>query len=117
MRIERYVTSRFVIGWSRSAARERSHGFVLTRQNSSEEVNREFEAQIAKLKADLEKVVPNMKAIERLADVQTNLEDAEREADQTRRDSKRAKDKYQDLRKRRSVVSLMNTSCMRWPQS
>lgn len=73
------------------------------KQNSSEEVNRDFEAQIAKLKADLEKTVPNMKAIERLAEVQDNLDDAEREADQTRRDSKKAKEKYLELKKRRSV--------------
>lgn len=75
-------------------------------QNGSDEVAREYEAQIAKLKADLERVVPNMKAIERLADVQANLDDAEKEADSTRRDSKRAKDKFQDLKKQRYVASL-----------
>lgn len=64
-------------------------------------MNREFEGQITKLKADLEKVVPNMKAVERLEDVQANLDDAEREADQARRDSKRAKDTFQDLKNQR----------------
>lgn len=91
-----------VTGFERRAAADK--------QNSSEEVNRDFEAQIAKLKADLEKTVPNMKAIERLAEVQDNLDDAEREADQTRRDSKKAKEKYLDLKKRRSVWSRLVNS-------
>ncbi|WVF72212.1 hypothetical protein IAT40_007024 [Kwoniella sp. CBS 6097] len=71
------------------------------KENKSEEVGREFEAQIAKIKADLEKVVPNMKAIDRLADVEAGLEEAEQEADDTRRESKRAKDEFQSLKKKR----------------
>ena len=54
-----------------------------------------------------------MKAIERLADVQQNLDEAEKEADQTRRDSKKAKDKYQDLRKRRSVLRFFESTARR----
>lgn len=70
-------------------------------QDGSEDVGREFESQIAKMKTDLEKVMPNMKAIERLTGAQTELEEAEEEADQTRRESKRAKDEFQDLKKKR----------------
>lgn len=44
-----------------------------------------------------------MKAIDRLADVQANLDDAEKEAEAARRDSKRAKDDFQELKKKRYV--------------
>ncbi|WWC89989.1 uncharacterized protein L201_004919 [Kwoniella dendrophila CBS 6074] len=71
------------------------------KEDSAEDVGREFEAQIAKLKVDLEKVVPNMKAIDRLKDVEAGLEEAEEEAEDTRRESKRAKDEFQSLKKRR----------------
>jgi structural maintenance of chromosome 1 len=53
------------------------------------------------MKGDIEKVVPNMKAVDRLADVEANLDDAEREAEQTRKDSKKAKEDFQSLKKQR----------------
>lgn len=55
------------------------------------------------MKTELERMVPNMKAMERLADVEAGLQDAEREAEDTRRESKTAKDKYLELRKKRLV--------------
>jgi structural maintenance of chromosome 1 len=42
-----------------------------------------------------------MKAIDRLKDVQASLDDVEKEAEAARRDSKRAKDDFQDLKKKR----------------
>ncbi|KAK8869753.1 hypothetical protein IAR55_000321 [Kwoniella newhampshirensis] len=71
------------------------------KENKDEEIGREFESQVAKMKADLERVVPNMKAIERLDEVEKDLDEAEREAEDTRRESKRAKDEFQALKKRR----------------
>ncbi|OCF71781.1 cohesin complex subunit psm1 [Kwoniella mangroviensis CBS 8886] len=71
------------------------------KEDKSGEVGREFDAQITKLKADLERVVPNMKAIDRLKDVEAGLEEAEEEAEETRRESKKAKDEFQSLKKRR----------------
>jgi len=53
------------------------------------------------MKAELERMAPNMKATDRLADVEAGLLDAEREAEDTRRESKAAKDKYLELRKKR----------------
>ena len=46
-------------------------------------------------------MIPNMKAMDRLADVEAGLQDAEREAEDTRRESKAAKDSYLELRKKR----------------
>ena len=72
-------------------------------KDSGEEVGLEFEAQITKMKNDLEKMVPNMKAIDRLADVEASMAEAEREAEDTRRDSKAAKDRFNDLKQKRWV--------------
>jgi structural maintenance of chromosome 1 len=71
------------------------------KENSGEEVGHEFEAQIAKMKAEIERVVPNMKAIERLAEVQEGLEAAEVEADDARRASKQAREQFLELKRRR----------------
>ncbi|WVQ78324.1 hypothetical protein IAT38_000409 [Cryptococcus sp. DSM 104549] len=71
------------------------------KKSNDEEVGREFESQIAKMKADLERLVPNMKAIERLDEVEKSLDEAEREAEDTRKESKRAKDEFQALKKKR----------------
>lgn len=60
-----------------------------------------FEAQIGRIKVELEKMVPNMKAVERLADVQAGLNEADAEADEARQESKAAKDRFQDLKKKR----------------
>lgn len=57
------------------------------------------------MKADLEKLVPNMKARDRLQDVEDGLQEAEKEADATRKESKRARDQFLDLKKQRSVLS------------
>ncbi|KIR74165.1 cohesin complex subunit psm1 [Cryptococcus deuterogattii CA1014] len=71
------------------------------RANEDEEVGREFEAQISKMRNDLERLVPNMKAVERLDEVERELDDAEREAEETRKESKRAKDDFQAIKKKR----------------
>lgn len=71
------------------------------RETDSDEYGAEFETQIAKMKAELERVVPNMKAVDRLKDVQNELELAEEEADEARRQSKEARDKFLALKKKR----------------
>ncbi|KAL1406860.1 Structural maintenance of chromosomes protein 1 [Vanrija albida] len=71
------------------------------KEDNSDEVGRRFEAEIANKKAELERVVPNMKAMERLSEVQKSLEEAEEEADETRQSAKAARDKFQALKKKR----------------
>jgi len=53
------------------------------------------------MKAEIERVVPNMKAVERLAEVQQHLAEAEEEADEARRASKAARDQFLALKKKR----------------
>lgn len=55
------------------------------------------------MRADLERLVPNMKAIDRLDEVEQDLENAEEEAEETRRKSKEARDEFQRLKKKRSA--------------
>jgi structural maintenance of chromosome 1 len=71
------------------------------KDDSSDSVSQGFEAQISKMKAELERVVPNMKAVNRLSEVQKDLEGVAEEGEEVRKESKRARDDFNDLRKRR----------------
>jgi structural maintenance of chromosome 1 len=53
------------------------------------------------MRAELEKMVPNMKAVDRLADVEQGLNEAHAEEEEARKENKAAKDRFQDLRKKR----------------
>jgi len=46
-------------------------------------------------------MAPNMKAIERLEDVESKLIETEKEADKARKDSKNARDQFNDVKRRR----------------
>jgi len=46
----------------------------------------------------------NMKAIERLDDVEMKLVDTEKEADKARKDSKLARDHFNDVKMRRAAI-------------
>ena len=50
----------------------------------------QLDTSIAKISAEIEHMAPNMKAIERLDDVENKLRDAENEADDAKRESKAA---------------------------
>lgn len=56
--------------------------------------------------AEIERMAPNMKAMERLDDVEIKLADTEKEAEKARKDSKNARDHFNDVKKRRSVFSF-----------
>ncbi|WVN85323.1 uncharacterized protein L203_100468 [Cryptococcus depauperatus CBS 7841] len=71
------------------------------KENEGEEVGREFESQIAKMKADIEQLAPNMKAVDRLDEVEKELDGAEREAEETRKESKKARDEFLAIKKKR----------------
>ncbi|KAF5378785.1 hypothetical protein D9615_006938 [Tricholomella constricta] len=61
----------------------------------------EFDKEVVRLNAEIERMAPNLKAIERLDDVEAKLADTEREADKARKDSKTARDDFQDVKRRR----------------
>ncbi|KAJ6610416.1 condensin complex subunit SMC1 [Mycena sp. CBHHK59/15] len=71
------------------------------REDGSADAIAEFDAEIAKLNAEIERMAPNMKAIDRLEDVETKLADTEKEADKARRDSKNARDEFNEVKRKR----------------
>ena len=90
-------------------------------QDSSGEALGEFDASITKLNAEIERMTPNMKAMDRyvfrelllflvlltnssphsLDDVETKLVETEKEAEKARKDSKNARDTFNDVKQRR----------------
>lgn len=48
-------------------------------------------------------MAPNLKAIERLDDVEAKLVETEKEAEKARKDSKNARDQFNDIRKQRHL--------------
>lgn len=71
------------------------------RADNSPETTAEFDAQIAKLNGEIERMAPNLKAIEKLDDVEAKLADTEKEADKARKDSKNARDQFNDVKRKR----------------
>lgn len=73
-------------------------------KDNSPEAAAEFDTSISKLTADIERMAPNMKAIDRLEDVEKKLVESEKEADKARKDSKSARDQFNDVKRRRYVL-------------
>ncbi|TFK38253.1 condensin complex subunit SMC1 [Crucibulum laeve] len=71
------------------------------RERDPAEAIAELESDISKINADIERMAPNMKAIDRLDDVEAKLAETEREADNARQASKTARDNFNDVKKRR----------------
>ena len=84
-----------------------------------------FDKEITEKTAEIERMAPNMKAMERLVvffgvppchiinsffrrldDVEMKLVDTEKEADKARKDSKLARDHFNDVKMRRFVLKL-----------
>jgi len=71
------------------------------RENGSTEALSELDANIAKINGEIEKMAPNMKAMDRLDDVEAKLREAEKEAEKARKDSKTAREDFNDVKKKR----------------
>ncbi|TFK46460.1 RecF/RecN/SMC protein [Heliocybe sulcata] len=50
---------------------------------------------------EIERMAPNLKAVDRLADVESKLVETEKEAEKSRKESKNARDQFNDVKKRR----------------
>jgi len=70
-------------------------------EDSSPEAAARFDEEIAKVIAEIERMAPNLKASERLGDVELKLVETEKEADEARKDSKKARDQFNDVKQRR----------------
>ena len=71
------------------------------REDGSPEALTRFDKQIANINTEIEKMAPNLKAMERLGDVETKLAETEKEVDRARKDSKQARDQFNEIKKRR----------------
>ncbi|KAJ7246598.1 condensin complex subunit SMC1 [Mycena haematopus] len=71
------------------------------REDGTAEALARHDKEISKLAAEIERMAPNMKAIDRLEDVEAKLADTEKEADKARQDSKSARDTFNDIKRRR----------------
>jgi structural maintenance of chromosome 1 len=70
-------------------------------EDSSPEAAARFDEEIAKATTEIERMAPNLKAEERLGDVVAKLAETEKEADRARKDSKKARDQFNDVKQRR----------------
>ncbi|KAF9652766.1 hypothetical protein BDM02DRAFT_2623366 [Thelephora ganbajun] len=70
-------------------------------EDSSPEAAARFDEEIAKVTAEIERMAPNLKAVERLDDVEAKLVETEKEAEKARKDSKNARDQFNDVKQRR----------------
>jgi structural maintenance of chromosome 1 len=73
-------------------------------QVSDDRVDDELQEKIASLAAELEKMNPNMKAIDRLESTEARLKTTEKEFEDSRRAAKRAKDDFEDVKEKRSEL-------------
>ncbi|KAG7094864.1 hypothetical protein E1B28_005672 [Marasmius oreades] len=76
------------------------------REREPAEALAEFDASITKLSGDIERMAPNMKAVDRLEDVEVKLAETEQETEKARKDSREAKDKFQDIQRRRTEMFM-----------
>ena len=70
-------------------------------EDSLPEAATRFDEEIAKVTTEIERMAPNLKAVERLDDVEAKLVETEREAEKARKDSKNARDQFNDVKLRR----------------
>ena len=70
-------------------------------EDSSPEAAGRFDEELAKVTTEIERMAPNLKAVERLDDVEARLVETEKEAEKARKDSKSARDQFNDVKQRR----------------
>lgn len=68
----------------------------------SEDVEQELADRIKQIQSEIERMAPNLKAIERLDTVERRLQDTEKEFDKARRDARTAKERFSVVKARRA---------------
>ena len=74
------------------------------KEDGSTQKQGELEKEIEKLSAEIERMAPNMRAIDRLDDVQAKLAEADAEADRARKESREARERFTDVKRRRTEL-------------
>lgn len=73
----------------------------LKEDSSNDKLDAELQERISTLAAELDKMAPNARAMERLEGVENKLRATEKEFDRARREAKRARDDFQDVKDKR----------------
>ncbi|KAI0647638.1 cohesin complex subunit psm1 [Trametes meyenii] len=71
------------------------------REDGSTEALKELDESIAKVNAEIEHMAPNLKAMDRLDDVEAKLVETEKEAEKARTDSKKAREQFNEIKRKR----------------
>jgi structural maintenance of chromosome 1 len=71
------------------------------KEDEGQAVEDRLKKEIDSLASEIEKMAPNMRATDRLEGVETRLRNMEKELDRSRRDAKRVKDDFDDVKERR----------------
>lgn len=72
----------------------------------------EFQETIKNLSAEIERIAPNMRAVDRLDEVENKLKETAKEFDNARKEAKSAKDAFTKIKQERYVASF--TACTNW---
>ena len=78
-------------------------------QGDAAETLKEIDEAIGTLAQEIEQMAPNLKAIDRLDDVEAKLMETEKEADKARKDSKNARDQFNEIKRKRCAPSLLRS--------
>lgn len=71
------------------------------KEDGEEKVEEELQDKISLLNSELEKMAPNMKAIERLEGVKERLQETDEEFEKARKEAKAARDRFQNIKDKR----------------
>ncbi|OSD08222.1 cohesin complex subunit psm1 [Trametes coccinea BRFM310] len=71
------------------------------RESNAAETLKELDESLAKVNAEIEHMAPNLKAMDRLDDVEAKLVETEKEAEKARNDSKKAREQFNEIKRRR----------------
>ncbi|KAG9307684.1 hypothetical protein G9A89_023249 [Geosiphon pyriformis] len=71
------------------------------RNDPSSDIEKEFQAELDATAAEIDKMAPNLKAIERLDIVEQRLQETEKEFDTARKEAKTAKEKFNIVKQKR----------------
>ncbi|KAI9817827.1 MAG: Structural maintenance of chromosomes protein 1 [Pycnora praestabilis] len=71
------------------------------KENSEDKVEEDLQEKISTLGSELDKMAPNMRAIERLEGVESRLKGTEKDFEDARKAAKKAKDDFQEVKEQR----------------
>lgn len=71
------------------------------KENGSPARDEEFKEELKRRAEEIDEMAPNMKAIDRLEGVEQRLKEAEDQFDDARRDAKRAKQEFNNVKQKR----------------